>query len=168
MHRDSSHHWSAVMDGYTLIRKDNLQKWGDGVALCMREHQEGMELYLGMADAHGWCCGRCLLESTCSGKKKQIRSTSDNWKKLYFGMPWPSWGTSGTLISIGGLMQQRTRNSGIFWNVLMTISWHRWLRSQRGEKLCCSWHFHRKTGWECESWEQPRLLWPWDHGVQCV
>jgi len=34
---DSSHDWNAVMDGYTLFRKDRPKRRGGGVALYVRE-----------------------------------------------------------------------------------------------------------------------------------
>jgi len=37
---DSLHDWNAVMDGYTLFRKDRPTRCGDGVALHVREQLE--------------------------------------------------------------------------------------------------------------------------------
>ena len=44
---DSSHDWSAVMDGYTLFRKDRPARRDGGVALYVREQLERIEVFLG-------------------------------------------------------------------------------------------------------------------------
>ena len=44
---DSSHDWNAVIDGYTLFRKDRSTRPGGGVALYVREQLECIELCLG-------------------------------------------------------------------------------------------------------------------------
>jgi len=49
---DSSHDWNAVMDGYTLFRKDRPTRRGGGVALYVRGQLECIELCLG-ADEEG-------------------------------------------------------------------------------------------------------------------
>jgi len=41
---DSSHAWHAVMDGYSLFRKDRPTRRGGGVALYVREQLECIEL----------------------------------------------------------------------------------------------------------------------------
>lgn len=41
---------NAVMDSYVIFRKEKPARWGDGVALNMREQQESVELCLGMND----------------------------------------------------------------------------------------------------------------------
>jgi len=43
---DSSRDWNAVMDGYTLFRKDRPARQGGGVALYVREQLECTELCL--------------------------------------------------------------------------------------------------------------------------
>jgi len=43
---DSSHDWNAVMDDYTLFRKDRPTRRGGGVALYVREQLECIELCL--------------------------------------------------------------------------------------------------------------------------
>ncbi|GAB0184038.1 hypothetical protein GRJ2_000869100 [Grus japonensis] len=43
---DSSHDWNAVMDGYTLFRKDRPARQGGGVALYAREQLEYIEVCL--------------------------------------------------------------------------------------------------------------------------
>lgn len=121
---------------------------------CTKEQQERMEIYLGMAHNTG-----DVVAGVCHGAHAQEKEVDKVFRqlKLHFHMLWPSRGTSATLISAGVLMQQSTRNSGIFLIAQTTISWH----SQRGEELCCSWYFHRKTGCQCECWEQPQQLqWP--------
>jgi len=45
---NSSHDWNAVMDGYTLFRKDRSTRRGGGVALYVREQLERTELCLGV------------------------------------------------------------------------------------------------------------------------
>jgi len=45
---DNLHDWNAVMDGYTLFRKDRPTRQGGGVALYVREQLECTELCLGM------------------------------------------------------------------------------------------------------------------------
>jgi len=45
---DSSHDWNAVMDGYTLFRKDRPTRRGGGVALNVREKLQCIELCLGV------------------------------------------------------------------------------------------------------------------------
>jgi len=45
---DSLLDWNAVMDGYTLFRKDRPTRRGGGVALCVREHLACIELCLGV------------------------------------------------------------------------------------------------------------------------
>jgi len=42
----TSHDWNAVVDGYTLIRKDRPIRQGGGVALCVREQLGCIELCL--------------------------------------------------------------------------------------------------------------------------
>jgi len=44
---DSSYDWHAVIDGYTLFRKDRPTRRGGGVALYVREQLECIELCLG-------------------------------------------------------------------------------------------------------------------------
>jgi len=44
---DSSHDWHAVIDGYTLFRKDRPTRRDGGVALYVREQLECIELCLG-------------------------------------------------------------------------------------------------------------------------
>lgn len=44
---DSSHDWNAVMDGYVLLRKDQLARWSGGVAVHARKQLECIELHLG-------------------------------------------------------------------------------------------------------------------------
>ena len=44
---DNSHDWHAVIDGYRLFRKDRPARRGGGVALCVREQVECIELGLG-------------------------------------------------------------------------------------------------------------------------
>jgi len=41
---DNSHDWHAVMDGYTLFRKERPRRRGGGVALYVKEQLECMEL----------------------------------------------------------------------------------------------------------------------------
>jgi len=45
---DSSHDWNAVIDGYTLFRKDRPTRRGGGVALYVREQLECIQLCLGV------------------------------------------------------------------------------------------------------------------------
>lgn len=45
---DRSHGWNAVMDGYVLLRKDRLVRWGGKAAFYVREQLECIMLYLGM------------------------------------------------------------------------------------------------------------------------
>ena len=47
---DSSHNWSAAMDGYKLFRKDRLGRQGGETVLYMRQQLGCMELCLGMDD----------------------------------------------------------------------------------------------------------------------
>jgi len=44
---DNSHDWNAVMDGYTLFRKDGPTRRGGRVGLYVREQLECIELCLG-------------------------------------------------------------------------------------------------------------------------
>ena len=44
---DNSRDWNAVMDGYTLFRKDRPTRGGGGVALYVREQLECIQLGLG-------------------------------------------------------------------------------------------------------------------------
>jgi len=47
---DSSHDWHAVMNGYTLFRKDRSTRLDGGVSLCVREQLECIELCLGVGE----------------------------------------------------------------------------------------------------------------------
>jgi len=48
---DSSQDWSAVVDGYTLFRKDRPARRGGEVALYLKEQLECIELCLGVDEA---------------------------------------------------------------------------------------------------------------------
>lgn len=52
--RDGLSDWRAAMDKYRLFRKDRPGRWGESVALGVREQLEYMELCVGMDSEFGW------------------------------------------------------------------------------------------------------------------
>lgn len=49
---DSSHDWSAEMEGCRSFRKNRLGRWGRGVTFSVREQQKCTKLCLGVDDEH--------------------------------------------------------------------------------------------------------------------
>jgi len=52
---DSLHDWNAVIDGYILFRKDRPARQDGGVALCVREQLECVELCPGVDEERVKC-----------------------------------------------------------------------------------------------------------------
>lgn len=63
--------------------------------------------------------------------------------------PWSLWGMSTIPISAGRTTQQGTSNAVGFWSAWVVISWHRWLRSQRGKARCWTWHLNKEEPVGC-------------------
>lgn len=47
------HDWSTAIEGYRLLRKDRLGRWGDGLALFVREQPKSVELCFGTCQKPG-------------------------------------------------------------------------------------------------------------------
>lgn len=126
-----------MTDAYRLFRKDT----PGCAAFCRREQLEYMELHLEMDQEP--------TESLCVKINRQTNTDaivtgicyrlSDQDQKVdeVFFKQVEEVSHSQALVLIGNSnyfnnLQQNTSNLGGFWSVLMTASWHRLLRSQKG------------------------------------
>ena len=144
---DSSHDWNAVMDGYGLFRKDRLKRKDSGVALCVREQQECIELcpgadeerieslwvrikgqpHMGDVIVGVYYRPRGQEEEVDEAFYKQLQAASQSQALVLMGdfnHPDISWE-----VHTGRHLQSRR----FLW---YSTFWYKWWRNQQGEALC--------------------------------